>query len=814
MTARTPHDLANVRPTAELDHPLAGRPASGRPRRGPGVRRRKSARGPRQGWSVWAKLATGLSVVVIIAAAGMTALVTIVSPSTLVQDELVRLVKAETGRDLSVNGGASFMFYPNIAVALGNVALSGPEPGNSMITAERIEVSVALLPLINKRVRIERIALLRPVVNLHVDAAGRPNWDFARASRQSVRVRVAQLGAGLVGAGFGDLRHGFRQSQGQRPAGSIHLASMPAAGALLQKLELRAVTLEKARVFYQDNRTGAAEQLDDLDLQLSGKRITDPLSVRGDALWRNERFSFAARVSTVAELMQGETAKVRFTLSGSSLSAGFDGSIKTKGHVVTHGQTRLEGPSLERAASWLGMRLPNAGPLGGFMLSGQLAGSPRTVALESASLTLGQSKAVGALKVAFEATRPSVTADLKITQLDVDQLSAGLAGGTGSLLPAVVVTPGTSGRRPSSIEDLIRRSSPGAGGTTKGGVGRFAPQVRGYTNRNGWSSTPINIDQLRSFDAKARLRVDGLKVAGLSVSHATVRLVLANGEARADIDDLQLYEGKGQAVITARPTASGLGVGANVQVNQIEAGQLLGDSSGFDRLEGKGTLTASINGAGSTQQEIADSINGTAAIDFKNGAIVGWDLAKILQGLEAGRLPDLDGVPSERTAYSELAASFKITGGNAVTDDLRLISPLLRVKGNGDVRIGARSLDIAMQPRLLSSWQPAGQVPRVSGSGGGTPTGGGAQQADPGTDGSAGALEVPVKLKGPWHDPRIVLDTGELARDPQRLINQAKEFGRRFKGKNLGDIVRGVLGDDEDGNAKKPKDILKKLFGQ
>jgi len=797
MTARTPHDLAQVRPTAELDHPIDRGPASGRPQR-PRTRRKRPARKPRRGWSIWTKLATGLGAIVLLAAAGVTALVMLVSPSKLVRDELVRQIKAETGRDLTIAGRASFLFYPNIAVSLGKVALSGGETGSSMLTAESVDVSVALLPLLNKRVLIERVVLNRPIFDLHVDAAGRPNWEFSRSYGRSAPVRVAQLGAGL-GSWQGVL------DQGRRGEGRVHLASMPGAGAILQKLELRAVTLKKARIVYRDARTGTAEQLDDLDLQLNGRRLVDPLAVRGDALWRNERFSFAARVTTVAELLKGQTTKVRLTLSGSSLSAGFDGSIKTKDNVVTHGQTRLEGASLERAANWLGLRLPNAAPLGGFMLSGQLAGSPNSIALNAASLSIGAATAVGALKVAFKAGRPQVSADLKVSQLDVDRLSAGLAGSSGPVSSNPVSPNQTSPntvpgreretRRPESIEDLIRRSNT----NSKGGAGRFAPQVRGYTNRNEWSDEPFDVNQMRLFDAKARLRMDGLKVAGLAIGRATIRFALANGIARADIDDLQLYEGKGQGVITARPTAKGLGFGANLQVSQIQVRQLLGDASGFDRMEGKGNLKALISGAGNTQREIANNINGNAEIDFKDGAVIGWDLAKIMDGLKVGRIPSSDVKPSEKTAFSELAASFKIANGNAVTQDLRLISPHLRVNGNGNVQIGARTLNIAMQPRLITSWQQPGQQ-----SGQGT---GNASAQNQG-------LAVPIKLKGPWHDPRIVLDTGEFAKNPELLVEQAKKLGRRFKGKNLGEIVRGVLGDDENGEAKKPKDILKNLFGR
>jgi len=122
-----------------------------------------------------------------------------------------------------------------------------------------------------------------------------------------------------------------------------------------------------------------------------------------------------------------------------------------------------------------------------------------------------------------------------------------------------------------------------------------------------------------------------------------------------------------------------------------------------------------------------------------------------------------------------------------------MTSPLLRLAGNGDVGIGARNLNLALRPRLVSSLH--GQ----------------------GARGDGGGLEIPVKLNGPWHDPRIVPDVAGLAKDPSRLIKQVEKLGKKFKGKSVGDIVRGVLGEqgaggDQQSGKVNPKELLKQLF--
>ena len=324
------------------------------------------------------------------------------------------------------------------------------------------------------------------------------------------------------------------------------------------------------------------------------------------------------------------------------------------------------------------------------------------------------------------------------------------------------------------------------------GAGRFAPQVRGYANRNEWSSEPIDASALGLLDAKARLRVAGLKVSGLTIGSTALRLALADRVARVDIDDIKLYSGGGKGVITARPDRGGVSIGANLRVDKVAARALLNDAAGFDRLDGRGDLVLVVSGVGDSQKAIAGSLNGTARFAFQDGAIVGWNLAKIIRGLQRGQFSNFDAVAGEQTDFSELGGSFTISGGVAATKDLRMTSPLLRLTGEGDVGIGGRNLNLALRPRLVSSLR--GQ----------------------GARGDSDGLDIPVKLKGPWHDPRIVPDVAGLTQDPDKLLNQVQKLGKKFKGKSVGDIVRGVLGkDDDDGQQSggtKPKDLLQQLL--
>ena len=329
------------------------------------------------------------------------------------------------------------------------------------------------------------------------------------------------------------------------------------------------------------------------------------------------------------------------------------------------------------------------------------------------------------------------------------------------------------------------------------GTARFAPQVKGYVERAGWSSDPINAAALGALDAKLLLRMTDLKLAGLKISRAVLRVALADSAVRGDIDDLQLYGGTGRGFVTAEPHGQtnglkasggqGLDLGVNLTAKNLAVGLLANDAAGLQQIDGRADVSIFLRGIGQSEQAIANSLNGKAQIELADGAIIGWNLPSMMRGLQSAKLPDLSQTSSERTTFRELAASFNIANGNAVTNDLRLTSPALHATGTGSVGIGARNFDLALRARLLTSM--SNQI------------------------GAANGFELPVKLKGPWEKPAVTPDFSALAGQPGQMVDQARKLGQQMNGQSVGDIVRGVLGNDKQrpGQTDAPSHLPKQL---
>jgi AsmA protein len=139
--------------------------------------------------------------------AGALAFTLTALPVGFVRDRVVAAVKEKTGRDLVIAGTASFTLFPSLTVTLPEVSLSGA-PGfqgaRPLVTMRSLDLSVALLPLLRREVRVRTLVLRDPVFNLEIDGSGNKSWEFAATDGEPRRVRLAQADAPASGATASD----------------------------------------------------------------------------------------------------------------------------------------------------------------------------------------------------------------------------------------------------------------------------------------------------------------------------------------------------------------------------------------------------------------------------------------------------------------------------------------------------------------------------------------------------------------------------------------------------------------------------------
>jgi len=320
--------------------------------------------------------------------------------------------------------------------------------------------------------------------------------------------------------------------------------------------------------------------------------------------------------------------------------------------------------------------------------------SDRRLALRETVADLGGTTLRGAADIVLQGT-PQVNAQIIAGALDLSRISSG--GDTGA---------GTSG---------------GASGTASSG-----------TAGNGWPKTAIDASALSAFNGEIGLRADSIDLGAVKLG--ATRALLRNERSRMvfELREVAAYEGtlSGEFVMNNR---NGLSVGGKLNARRMAMNPLLTDLADLDRFSGTGDADLAFLGVGQSLDEIMRSLKGSGAVNVGRGAIEGIDLDQIMGNFD---------VEGGTTVFDSLGATFDIENGVLRNNDLLMLLPNFTATGEGEVGLGAQTIDYTLTPKAL----------RVNGDRG---------------------LAVPVRIFGPWADPQIKPDL-QAALD----LNIAKEQER------------------------------------
>src|SRR5260221_13890707 len=178
------------------------------------------------------------------------------------------------------------------------------------------------------------------------------------------------------------------------------------------------------------------------------------------------------------------------------------------------------------------------------------------------------------------------------------------------------------------------------------------------------------------------------------------------------------------------------------------------------------------------------NLGGTVFANFQDGAIRGLNVARMIRSLTSGTLSGWQETKEETTDLSQLSASFRVERGQATTNDLNLIGPLVKMTGTGTIDLAAKSLALRVEPKLVMTTEGQGRA--------GDPVG----------------LGIPVVIDGPWSEPRIYPEMAGILDNPDAAYAKLKEMGKGLFAPGGG---LGGLGGSGSGSGSGQSDQLDKL---
>ena len=298
-------------------------------------------------------------------------------------------VENATGRELTMTGDIDLDFGFSPALMVERVALQNAKWGSEpeMVSCERFELKVALLPLITGDISIKRLILVRPVMLVEKSKQGKFNYEFETGAKKKTKKTPEQKEDKEV-------------------------------GQALPGLKVNRVRIDGAKLVYKDHATDSGFTVSLDRMRASAESMSAPLDFNMQGALKEIPFSMSGEIGSLQELMRGQ--EMPFSLQAEL--AGAEAVIQ--GNRTVSGQKNgfsvrvdMKAKSLKGINNLVGTDLPRNVPVGLTMA----AGSPdmEQISVEGLKLDLGESTLHGEAKLDLGGSVSSIQASLQSDEFDL-----------------------------------------------------------------------------------------------------------------------------------------------------------------------------------------------------------------------------------------------------------------------------------------------------------------------------------------------------------------------------------------------------------
>ncbi|MFL6817796.1 MAG: AsmA family protein [Bradyrhizobium sp.] len=479
------------------------------------------------------------------------------------------------------------------------------------------------------------------------------------------------------------------------------------------------IRIQDGVLTYQDAGTHASEKLDDIDLSLAWPSISRSFAATGQFDWRGERVDGSISISDFIAALSGDRSGLKARLASPPMKLAFDGTVADRTSMIMEGTLTIDSPSLRNALRWVGQTAPGSTGFGRFALKARANLVGPSIALTNVNVELDGNVAEGVMTYANNG-RQTLQATLAADALD------------------------------------------------------FTPYISTFrllaSGARDWNRQLFELDSLSATDLDMRLSAARVTVGASRLGRTAFGANLRNGALALSVGEAQIYGGVAKGSFAIARSDAVADVKAQFQFTDVDLQSCASELFGVSKLSGRGNLSVSLVGSGSSPFGLAQSLDGTATLTGHDGAIAGFNVEQLLKRLERRPLSGGGNFRSGSTPYDNLTIALKFADGVATAEDVRVDGPAAQLTLTGTASVPAREYDLKGIASLKSA--PSG----------------------------APGFELPFVVQGPWDDPLIFPD-------PESLIRRspgAAPLLDAVKDRKTRDAVRSVLERFTGGGAKPP----------
>ncbi len=256
---------------------------------------------------------------------------------------------------------------------------------------------------------------------------------------------------------------------------------------------------------------------------------------------------------------------------------------------------------------------------------------------------------------------------------------------------------------------------------------------------------PIDLSWMNDFNVKGLVAAESIKVSNMTVSDIKLPMNLKDGKLNLSNIKANLYEGNMIADASLDGRSKIPKYSFKSSLNNVQALPLVKDLTEKELVSGKAEISLDIQGSGLDDLSMRKNANGNGAFSFTEGAIHGVNVAELIRTTYA-KIKGQTVTPSnepQQTDFASFTGSFTLGQGIVKNSDLKLLSPLLRVSGNGSADIVKETMRYHLETAIVGTLEGQGGKPITD----------------------LKKVTIPLIIKGKMADPDISLEMDKILKD-------------------------------------------------
>jgi hypothetical protein len=562
----------------------------------------------------------------------------VVLNTNLLRPTLEHLISSKTGRETKISGN----LHTHLLSSAPTLEMNGIAVKNLpwadrpiMFSADQLKVSVSLGRLFRGQIVLPQVSVIKPVINLERDKAGRASWEFGSKTGAPAKTTGPAKIPTILSLTIAD--------------GSLHVVD-----------QVRKLRFEGSLV--------AAE-----------KASTDDPSafkIRARGSLNDKPFSLAVDGAPLQDL----TPKTPYTLAAKVAAA--DIRLDTKVTVVKpfdlsrlHVEFVITGKDLADAFYLTGLALPNTPP---YRLAATVEVAGTTYTVDDLRGRVGSSDLSGEVVVETRSKIPKLTGRLTSKTLNMADVAPALgapAAGKGETLSAASV-----------------------GETTKGSVAAAKPVVTEEQKLHDrlLPDSALQVNRVRGMDADVRYAAGSVIIPKLPLKQVNFHLMLDKGVLTMDPLAFVLDRGKfsGTVKIDARNNVPDSAI--DMRISDIDLSQFKSAAMTSPPLTGSLEGRMKLAGSGDSVHKFASSAQGAVSVIIPQGEIQAG-IAE-LTGINVTRgLGLLLTDKNQKTEIRCSVMDFQAQQGSLAEKTLFVDTTDVLISGRGDVNLQDEKLNLELK---------------------------------------------------------------------------------------------------------------------